>query len=245
MAPDSASADAARARLQTEAESIAADNQQLVFSSEGVPSLRGASYFGAWLEAARATLAHITALYQENDQPHRHPTRVIMLRSVPLWGSTRMRAYMMSHVRHYYDVGVSDAGIMPFSEGVDFSVLGCRPWFLRAAVEWATLHPNLIQRASHGPVDARRVFKEMMHDLHTPLALWPLPYTYPVWRVENCTQHSGKAPQDAADVAPPRSQSRTLIPIPYVQRRGTNIISPFFPSIRFRWRAMFSSDRIR
>lgn len=202
------------------------DGKNCSFSCEEVPGLSGSSYFGAWLAAARSSLARVTG-----QGTRRAFTRVLMLRSVPLWGSYNLEAYMSAHIRRFDDIGVSDAGLMPFSGGLDFSVMACRPWFLRVAVNWIDSRPDALKRAESSAVDARRVWKEMVYSLHASVALWCTPYTYGTWR------HKPASEDQKSDVP-----SRSLVAEPYVRRRGTNIIAPHFPSIRYRWRAMFTSD---
>lgn len=196
------------------------------FSHAGVPFLKTASYFCAWLAAAQETLHYIDLLKKQRQCP----TRILMFRSVPLWGSVHIFKYLNAHIGSFHDVGVCDGGLMPFSNGIDFSILGCRPWFLRAAVGWAVSHLNHMDVQSMTPVQGRKKFKEMVHDLSAAVWLWPIPYTYPVWTQTNTNDEN---------------KSRSLIHVPFVYRRGTNIMTPFMPCIQYRWRAMFSSDRIR
>lgn len=208
-----------------------ADEKRCSFSCEEVKCLSEASYFGAWLAAARSSLAHVTT-----QTAQRAFTRVLMLRSVPLWGARTAEVYAREHVLSFDDVGLSDAGIMPFSGGIDLSVMCCRPWFLRAALGWIEQRPCVLERAHRSAVDARVVWKRIAYSLHASVALWCLPYTYACWRARLV------ADEDAETRG---SASRTLVAMPAVKRRGTNIISPAFPSIRYRWRAMYTSDRIR
>lgn len=196
-----------------------------------------------WRSSAQKTILYVNSLPTEE-----RPSRIILMRDFPLWCNYFWPAHLNKFVNRYNDIAIPDYG-NPFSGGVDFQIVSCRPWMLQALVNYLPdplaehrLQNKIAYRIKRQRFNEKELFKQSLNAVQAVLSLLPIPFSgYELKRVSMRDTISNEPDESSSDVR----YSFVVSPKPYVSRRGTNLHKFCAPRIAYRSRAWYNTDRVR